>query len=101
MSKKMQQFKNQWRNNNGIPTGDGQNTIEVEINPNVVAKINYTAYNINKREVIELVKDMFVYKKEYRKDEVIQFSKICDTPYDLKFIGTKNNGRKEAHFTVC
>lgn len=100
MSKKMNQFKQRMVNNQGVPTGEGKHIIEVEINNDIVAKINYKTY-VNKREITELVKDMFVYKKHYKKDEVISFSKICDTPYDLRFLGTKNNIRKEAYFTVC
>lgn len=78
------------------------NIIEIQVNNSIKVIIDTKKLRINTNELKEYLTDIFTFRKNFKRGDVIRLSSIADCMYDLSFIGAKKNiNCKEVLFAIC
>lgn len=72
--------------------------ISIDLEENLVAKIDRGSFYVSSEEIKELVKDLFYTKVDLKENSIIDLNSICDVYYKLNYKGVINN---EVLFNLC
>lgn len=76
------------------------NIINLKMNNGINVVVNKGDMKISQYEIQEHLEDLFKYKKQYKKSEIIKLSSICDCMWNIMFCGI-NKENKELSFKLC
>ena len=106
-SKKMKELRQKLETNKkvakekaiaGLTRINENKIVSVDLEENLVAKIDRGTYYVSSQEIKELIKDLFYTKVELKENSIIDLNSICDVCYRLNYKGVKDN---EVLFKLC
>lgn len=75
------------------------NIIKVNFSNGEIKDIQKNNENIGYYDLKRQIEELFKFKTNYKQNEMIKLSEICDCMYNLRFLGI--NKSKEILFQVC
>ena len=99
--KKMREFKEKIAQNYDARRkifDDDKRMVKIELEENLVAKVDRGKLFVNQYELIELIKDIFSMDMTLKENTIIDLDQVCDVYYKLNYIGKNNN---ELNFIIC
>lgn len=98
--KKMREFKEKITQNYDVRRKifDDKRMVKIELEENLVVKVDRGKLFVNENELSELIKDIFSTDITLKENTIIDLDKVCDVYYKLNYIGKNNN---ELNFIIC
>ena len=65
--------------------------VKIELEENLVVKVDRGKLFVNENELSELIKDIFSTDITLKENTIIDLDQVCDVYYKLNYIGKNNN----------
>ena len=66
---------------------DDKRMVKIELEENLVAKVDRGKLFVNQYELIELIKDIFTTDMTLKENTIIDLEQVCDIYYKLNYVG--------------
>ena len=76
------------------------NIINLKMKNGINVKVDKGDIKVSQYEVKEHLEDLFLFKRKYKKSEIIKLSSICDCVFNIMFCGINKESR-EITFKLC
>lgn len=98
--KKMREFKEKIAQNYDARRRifDDKRMVKIELEENLVVKVDRGKLFVNENELSVLIKDIFNTDMALKENTIIDLEQVCDVYYKLNYVGKNNN---ELKFIIC
>jgi len=76
------------------------NIVNLKMENGINVRVDKGETKVSQYEIKEHLEDLFMFKKKYKKSELIELSSFCDCMWNLMFCGS-NKETREMSFKLC